>query len=54
MIVDSNNKIKTVQEFIQLESGSKNINKEAQLLNIDGKSSNNLQTIVSAFNEYFL
>ena len=53
MIIDSN-KIKTIQEFVQLESGRKNINEEAQLLNIDGKSSNNLQTVVSAFDEYFL
>lgn len=37
-----------------LESGRKNINEEAQLLHIGGKSSNNLQTIVSAFYEYFL
>jgi hypothetical protein len=39
---------------VQLESGRKNINEEAQVLNIDEKSTNNLQTIVSALNEYFL
>jgi dihydropteroate synthase len=37
-----------------VESGRKNVNEEAQVLNIGSKSTNNLHTIVSAFNEYFL
>jgi hypothetical protein len=39
---------------VQVEFGRKNINEEAQVLNVDSKSTNNLHTIVSALNEYFL
>ena len=39
---------------LKLESDRKNINEEAQDLNIGGKSTNNPQTIINAFNEYFL
>jgi hypothetical protein len=54
LMVDSSNKIKTIWEIVQLESGRKNINEETQVLNIDGKSANNAQTIVSEISEYFL
>jgi hypothetical protein len=37
-----------------VESIKKTINEDVQVLNIDGKPTNNLQAIVSAFNEYFL
>jgi hypothetical protein len=39
---------------VKVESGKKTINEDVQGLNIDGKSTNNLQAIASAFNEYFL
>ena len=39
---------------MKLESGRKNITEETQVLNIDDKSTNNSQTITSAFNKYFL
>jgi len=39
---------------VKLESGRKNITEETQVLNIDGKSTNNSQTITSTFNKYFL
>jgi hypothetical protein len=39
---------------VKVESGKKTINEDVQVLNIDGKSSKNLQVIASAFNEYFL
>ena len=46
--------MKTIQEIVHLESSRNNINERAQVLNIDDKCTNNLQTIVSALNEYFL
>jgi hypothetical protein len=39
---------------VKVESGMKTINEDVLVLNIDGKATNNLQAIVSAFNEYFL
>jgi len=53
-ILESYSKIKTIWETVKLESGRKNITEETQVLNIDGKSTNNSQTITSAFNKYFL
>jgi hypothetical protein len=53
-ILESNNKIKTAWEIVKVESGKKTINEDVQVLNIDGKSTNNPQSIASAFNEYFL
>jgi len=47
-------KLKTVWETVKLESGRKNVHEETQVLNIDGKSTNNPQTITNAFNECFL
>jgi hypothetical protein len=37
---------------MKVESGKKTINEDVQVLNIDEKSTNNPQAIVSAFNEY--
>jgi hypothetical protein len=53
-ILESNNKIKNLWEIVKLDSGRKNISEETQVLNIDGKSSNNPQTITNVFNEYLL
>jgi hypothetical protein len=53
-LLESNNKIKNPWEIVKLDSGRMNISEEAQVINIDGKSSNNPQTITNAFNEYFL
>jgi hypothetical protein len=39
---------------VKVESGKKTINDDVQILNIDGKSTKNLQAIVSAVNEYFV
>jgi hypothetical protein len=39
---------------VKVESGKKTINEDVQVLNIDGKCTNNPQAIASAFNEYFL
>jgi hypothetical protein len=39
---------------VKVESGNKIINEDVQVLDIDGKSTNNPQAIASAFNEYFL
>lgn len=39
-ILEPNNKIKTIWETVKLESDKKNINEEAQVLNIDGKCTN--------------
>jgi len=41
-------------EIVKLESGRKNIHKETQVLKIDGKPTNNPQTITNAFNDCFL
>jgi hypothetical protein len=51
--LESNSKITTIWEIVKLESGKKNINEEAQVLSIDGKSANSPQTVANAFNEYF-
>jgi hypothetical protein len=53
-ILESNNKIKTAWKIVKVESGKKTINEDVQVLNVDGKSTNNPQAIASAFNEYFL
>jgi hypothetical protein len=53
-ILESNNKIKTTLEIVKVESGKKTINEDVQVLNICGKSTNNPQSIASAFNEYSL
>jgi Notch-like protein len=39
---------------VKVESGKKTINEDVQVLNIDGKSTNNPQAIAGVFNEYFL
>jgi hypothetical protein len=38
---------------VKAESGKKTINEDVQVLNIDGKATNNPQAIASAVNEYF-
>lgn len=54
LILESYSKIKTIWETMKLESSRKNITEERQVLNIDGISTNNSQTITSALNKYFL
>jgi hypothetical protein len=39
---------------VEVESGKKTIKEDVQVLNIDGKFTNNPQAIASTFNEYFL
>jgi hypothetical protein len=39
---------------VKVESGKNTINEDVQVLNIDGKATDNPQAIASAFNEYFL
>jgi len=53
-ILESNNKIKNLLEIVKLDSGRKNISEEAQVSKIDGKYSDNPQSITDTFNEYFL
>jgi hypothetical protein len=53
-ITESNNNIKTTWEIVKVESGKKTNNEDVQVLNIDGKATNDQQATASAFNEYFL
>jgi hypothetical protein len=53
-ILESKNSIKTNWEIVNVESGKKSFNEDLQVLNIDGKFTNNPRAIASACNEYFL
>jgi predicted SAM-dependent methyltransferase len=44
-ILESNKKIKTTSDIVIVESGKKTINEDVQVLNTDGKSTNNPQAM---------
>jgi hypothetical protein len=53
-ISDSNNKIKTIWDIVNSESGRNNMGKDILKINIDGKVTNNYKIISNSFNTYFL
>jgi hypothetical protein len=53
-ISDSNNKMKTIWDIVNSESGRNNKGKEILKINIDGKVISNHKIISNSFNTYFL
>jgi hypothetical protein len=51
---DSNNKIKTMWNIVNSESGRNNKEKDILKINIDGKVTNNHKIISNSLNTYFL
>jgi hypothetical protein len=54
MILNSKNKMKTTWNINKLETGKKSSKRGVHFLNINGKLTDNQQTIANSFNNYFL
>jgi hemerythrin-like domain-containing protein len=54
LILNSHNKIKTMWNIFNKESGRKNNSDNVQALDVDGKKIIDQQSIAETFNEYFV